>query len=82
MREGVRITTDKRADAGCISEALVDFGSEVKREGKRWAVQVTAPSAPEVTAALAALKNCLDETAIAFVKITIDGQTYAMEGRH
>jgi hypothetical protein len=53
------------ADAVCISDALVDFGSEVERERKRWTVQVTAPSAPEVTVVLAALKNCLDEYAIA-----------------
>jgi hypothetical protein len=82
MRQGVRITTDRRSDATCISDALAQYGSEVEREGKRWAVHVSASTAPEqLTAALAALKLCLDENAIAVVKVEIDGQAYAMEGR-
>jgi uncharacterized membrane protein len=80
MRQDVRITTDKKADAECISDALIEHGSEVEREGKRWTVQVLAATAPELTAVLAALKNCLDENAIALVKVTIDGRAYAMEG--
>jgi hypothetical protein len=80
MRQDVRITTDKRADAECISDALIDYRSEVEREGRRWAIQVLAPSAPELNAVLAALKKCLDENAIALVKVTIDGQPYVMEG--
>jgi hypothetical protein len=81
MRQGVRITTDKGTDAECISDALVDYGSEVERKGEGWAVQVLAPGPPELTAVLAALKTCLDDNAIALVKVTIDGQAYAMEGR-
>jgi hypothetical protein len=81
MRQGVRITTGKRADAECISDALVDFGSEVERKGEGWAVQVSASSPRELTAVLAALKTCLDDNAIASVRVTIDGQAYAMEGR-
>ena len=80
MRQRVRITTDKRADAECISDALIDYGGIVEKEGKRWAVQVSAPSASELTAVLAALKHCLDENTIALVRVTIDGQAYAMEG--
>jgi hypothetical protein len=81
MRQDVRITTDKGVDAKCIADALVDYGSEVEKEGKRWAVQVSAPGAPELTAVLAALKNCLDENTIPLAKVTIDGQGYAMEGK-
>jgi hypothetical protein len=80
MRQDVRITTDKRKDAGCISAALHDYASEVEKEGRRWTVQVSAPSAPELAALVAALKTCLDENAIALVKVTVDGRAYAMEG--
>jgi hypothetical protein len=80
MRQGVRITTDSRGDAKCISDALIDYGSEVEEEGKRWTVQLSGPTAPELTAVLAALKICLDENAIALVTVTVDGQAYAMEG--
>jgi len=81
LRQDVRITTDKQGDAECISEALIEYGSEVEREGEHWTVHVFAQTAPEVTAVVAALKNCLDENAIALVKVSIDGQAYAMEGR-
>jgi hypothetical protein len=43
-------------------------------------VQVSARSALELTAVLAALETCLNENAIALVKLSIDGQEYAMEG--
>jgi hypothetical protein len=52
----------------------------VAQDGRGWAVQLSAPGAPELTAVLAALKICLDENAIAVVKVQIDGQVYAMEG--
>jgi hypothetical protein len=81
MRQGVRIRTDRRRDADCIAGALHEYGSEVKRAGRRWAIHVSVTSAPdELTAVLAALKICLDENAIAMVKVEIDGQAYAMEG--
>jgi hypothetical protein len=80
MRQDVRITTDKRKDAECISKALLDYVSEVEKEGKRWTVQVSAPSAHELAALVTALKTCLDENAIALVKVTVDGRAYAMEG--
>jgi hypothetical protein len=80
MRQGVRITTDKQSDARCISNALLAYGGEVAQDGRGWAVQLSAPGAPELTAVLAALKICLDENAIAVVKVEIDGQVYAMEG--
>ena len=80
MRQDVRITTDKRADAECISDALVEYGSELEKEGNRWTVRLSAPDAPDLTAVLTVLSTCLDENAIALVKVTIDGQAYAMEG--
>jgi hypothetical protein len=72
--QDVGITTEKKADAECIGDALIEYGSEVVREGKRWAVQLSAPSPLELTAVLAALRDCLDEHAIASVKVTIDGR--------
>jgi hypothetical protein len=80
MRQGVRITTDRQSDARCISNALLEYGGEVTQNGKGWAVQLSAPGAPELNAVLAALKICLDENRIAVVKVEVDGQTYAMEG--
>jgi hypothetical protein len=74
------VWTDKQSDARCISNALLAYGGEVAQDGRGWAVQLSAPGAPELTAVLAALKICLDENAIAVVKVEIDGQVYAMEG--
>jgi hypothetical protein len=81
MRQSVLITTDRRADAERIADALIDYGSQIETEGRSWTVRASAPSATELTGVLAALKSCLDESAITLVKVTIDGQAYAMEGR-
>jgi len=43
-----------------MSDALIEYGSEVEREGNA-GLQVLAPTDPELTAVLAGLKNCLDE---------------------
>jgi hypothetical protein len=79
MRQDVRVTTKRRSEADCICEALHEYGSDVKRVGRQWAVDVSV-SAPELSAILAALKTCLDANGIASVKVTIDGRAYAMEG--
>jgi hypothetical protein len=73
MRQGIRIVTAKRRDAECISDALSGCGSEVERDGGRWTVHVPASGAPDLTAVLTTLKDCLDENAIATVKVRIDG---------
>ena len=80
MRQAVRITTKKRRDAKCIADALIAHGSKFEREERRWSVHLSSSSAPELTAVLTALKSCLDENAIAAVKVSIDGEAYAMEG--
>ena len=81
MRHGVRVTTTRKLDAECISDALGQYGGKVERDGKRWYVQLSASEGaaafPEL---LTALKQCLDENAIAAVKVELDGQAYAMEG--
>jgi hypothetical protein len=80
MRQDFRIETGRRDEAECICEALVEYGGEVKRERERWIVELPGTKAPELSAVLGALKGCLDENAIASVKVSIDGQAYAMEG--
>jgi hypothetical protein len=80
MRQDLRIATNRRRDAECIRDALREYASEVESEDERWAVHVSAPSAPELTEVLAAVKACLDETGISSVNVTIDGQAYLMEG--
>lgn len=42
MRQGVRITTTEGRDAECIGDALVEYGSEVERDRRRWAVTCLA----------------------------------------
>jgi hypothetical protein len=80
MRQGVCITTGKKDDAECIHEALNAYGSELEREGRRWAVWLSSTNAPEqLTSVLSALKTCLEENGICLVTVTIDGQSYVME---
>jgi hypothetical protein len=78
--QGLRIATNRRRDAECIRDALCEYGSEVEPQSERRAVHIPRPSAPELTAVLAALKACLDEEGIWSVNGTIDGQAYLMEG--
>jgi hypothetical protein len=80
MRQEVRVTTDKRREAKCIADALIAYESKVERDGRRWSVHLSASSAPELTAVLTALKDCLDENAMAVVKVMVDDRAYAMEG--
>jgi hypothetical protein len=80
MRQGVRITTAMRRDAVCICDALIEYGSEIEHDGGRWSVHLSASSASNLAAVLTALKLCLDGNAIAAVKVSIDGEVYAMEG--
>lgn len=51
------------------------------RSSKReTSVQLSAPNGAALPDLLTALKQCLDENAIAAVKVELDGQAYAMEG--
>jgi hypothetical protein len=50
------------------------------RDGRRWSVQLTASEGAALPDLLRALKQCLDENAIAAVKVELDGQAHAMEG--
>ena len=79
MRQGVRITTDRKRDATCISDALNEYGSELEGDGRSWTIHLSA-SELELTAVLKALKDCLDENEIAMVKVMVADRAYAMEG--
>jgi hypothetical protein len=52
----------------------------VARDGRRWTVQLSASEGAALPDLLTALKQCLDENAIAAVKVELDGQAYAMDG--
>jgi hypothetical protein len=80
MRQGVQVTTTRKRDAECLADALVMYGGKVGRDGRRWSVQLSTSGPPELPELLTALKQCLDESAIAAVKVELDGQAYAMEG--
>jgi hypothetical protein len=79
MRQGVRITTDTKRDAKCISDALLAYESKFERDGEHWVVHFSA-TAPDLPAVLTALKECLEENEIAMVKVLVDERAYAMEG--
>jgi hypothetical protein len=81
MGQGLRIHTSRQVEAECVCDALREYETEVEQEGGLWMVIISEPPAgPEFTLVLSALKTCLDENEIASVKVTIDGQSYVMEG--
>jgi hypothetical protein len=80
MRQGIQVTTTRKRDAECISDALTHYGSTVTRDGRRWSVQLLASEGAALPDLFRVLKKCLDENEIAAVKVELDGQAYAMEG--
>jgi hypothetical protein len=77
----LRIGTARLEDAECISQALSQYGAEAEAEDGSSAV-VLVPAAPvdALPDVLTALKVCLDTNAIASVKVSVDAQSYVMEG--
>jgi len=81
VANGLRIGVARLEDAECISDALGGSGSEVADDDGAFTVVIPRPAEREmVTALLSALKTCLDENAIASVRVTVDEQSYVMEG--
>ena len=77
----LRVATARQDDAECVSAALSNYESEVESEDGAWAVVIPAPAeASMLSALLRALEDCLDENQIPSVTVTIDEQTYVMEG--
>ena len=80
VRQGVRVTTTGKRDAQWIAEALAQYGSTVAGQGQRWVVELSEPEGADLPDLLTALKECLEENAIAAVKVEVDGKAYTMEG--
>jgi hypothetical protein len=81
MGDVLRIATSDRADAICIAEALPSHDARVEFEDPCWVVVVPAvKSGVVLTGVIAAVSACLDELSVAAVTVTIDEQTYIMEG--
>jgi small ligand-binding sensory domain FIST len=80
VRQGVRVTTTRKRDAQCIAEALAQYGSTLAGQGHRWVVELSEPEGADFPDVLTALKECLEENAIAAVKVELDGKAYTMEG--
>lgn len=65
-------------DANCVAEALGQDEASVIPSKTGWTVSVV-PSTRKLREILSALHACLVENDIRFVRVTIDGKTYAME---
>ena len=66
------------ADAKCVAEALGQGDASVMPSRTGWSVSVL-PSRRELPDVLDAVHQCLAQNEIPFVRVTIDGRTYAME---
>jgi hypothetical protein len=78
LRQLVEIELGSAADAECVAEALAGFGSKLAEEHGRWTV-TTSQEDEEIVAVLNALHECLDDSDIHSVRVTVDGRKYVME---
>jgi hypothetical protein len=77
----LRIGAARPVDADCIVDALREHGAELERDGRSWIVLVPDSGEGDVlTTVLGALHACLEEHEISSVKVTVDEQTYVMQG--
>lgn len=65
-------------DAKCVAETLGQGDASVTPSKTGWTVTVV-PSSRQLAEVLSALHACLAENDIRLVRVTIDGNTYAME---
>jgi hypothetical protein len=65
-------------DAKCVADALGQGDASVIPSKTGWTVSVF-PSSRQLAEILNALQTCLAEDDIRLVRVTIDGNTYAME---
>jgi hypothetical protein len=81
MGDVLRIAAGERADALCIADALASHHAGLEFDDPAWVVVVQAVnSAVLLTEVLDAVSACLQEHTIASVTVTVDEQTYVMEG--
>ena len=79
VRELLRIEAQQRRDAECIRDALEEHGADLDRDAR--VVLVPDSGGGDVlTALLGALHACLEDHQIASVNVTVDEQTYVMQG--
>ena len=79
MGEVLRIEAQQRRDAECIRDALERHGADLDHDDP----VVLVPDSGEgdvLSAVLGALHSCLEDERIASVKVTVDEQTYVMQG--
>jgi hypothetical protein len=78
MRQLVEIELGSSADAECVAEALASFGSKLAENHGHWTV-TTRQDDDEIVPVLDALHQCLDDSDIHSVRISVDGRKYVME---
>ena len=79
MGEVLRIEAQQRRDAECIRDALHEHDADLAHDDP----VVLVPDSGEgdvLSAVLGALHSCLEDEQIASVKVTVDKQTYVMQG--
>jgi hypothetical protein len=78
VRQLVEIELGSSADAECVAEALASFGSKLAENHGLWIV-TSWHNRDEIVPFLDALHQCLDESDIHSVRISVDGRRYVME---
>jgi hypothetical protein len=78
LREELLVHLHQLKDAKCVAEALGQGDASVTPSKTGWTVSVVPPSR-QLAEILSALQACLAENDIRLVRVTIDGNTYAME---
>jgi hypothetical protein len=77
-QEEVAVHLHHLKDAKCVADALGQGDASVIPSKTGWTVSVV-PSSRQIAEILNALHACLTENDIRLVRLTIDGNTYAME---
>ena len=78
QREEFAVHLHRLEDAKCVAEALGQGDASVTPSKTGWTVSVF-PSSRPLPEILGALHACLAENEIPLARVTIDGNTYAME---
>jgi hypothetical protein len=79
VRQLVEIELGSSADAECVAEALASFGSKLAENHGHWTVTTCHQDDDEIVPVLDALHQCLDDSDIHSVRISVDGRKYVME---
>jgi hypothetical protein len=78
MERGLRIQTTAEADAGCIADALAEYGATLEAgDNDNWHVNLS-DRGTDYAVLLGALQDCLDLHGIASVQVVMSEHTYLM----